>query len=302
MPNILIVDDSAVDRTLAGRLLESEEGAKISFATNGREALEQIEADRPDVIVSDLQMPEVDGLELVAEVRERHPSVPVILMTARGSEEIAAEAIKVGAAGFVPKVSLGTNLRLAVRQLFDAAELDQLNSRLFHSLQNASFHFRLEDDPTLIAPMAEQIQESLRCMPLGEATERIRVAMSVGQALWIAHYHGNLEISLDEQWGDDEFNEQVAKRYESSKRIPRDIQLQTSINPTTATFQVSYDGPPINLEALPDDLKKVVAERSWLSGFVMIPAVMDDVFWDGSTIKLVKHAVKPPEEDELELA
>lgn len=300
MPNILIVDDSAVDRTLAGKLLESEEGARISFAKNGREALEQIEVKRPDVVVSDLQMPEVDGLELVAEVRERHPSIPVILMTARGSEEIAAEAIKVGAAGFVPKVSLGTNLRLAVRQIFDASELDQLNSRLFHSLQNASFHFRLEDDPTLIAPLAEHIQETLRCMPLGEATERIRVAMSVGQALWIAHYHGNLEISLDERWGDDEFNENVAALYDSSERVPRTIELHTTISPDTASFRISYDGPPINLDALPEDLTKVTAERSWLAGFVMIPVVMDEVVWDGSTINLVKRAVEPPEE-QLEL-
>ena len=300
MPNILIVDDSAVDRSLAGKLLEREEGAQISFATNGREALEQIESSRPDVIVSDLQMPELDGLELVAEVRRNHPSVPVILMTARGSEEIAAEAIKVGAAGFVPKVSLGTNLRVAVRQLFDAAELDQLNSRLFHSLQKTDFSFVLQDDPTLIGPLVEHIQETLRCLPLGDANERIRVSMTVGQALWIAHYHGNLGISLNEPWGDIEFNEQAAALRVTPECAERSIELQTTVDATSATFQITYDGAPIDLSELPNDLKQAAAERSWLAGFVMIPVVMDDITWEGSTITLAKHAVAPPE-DQLEL-
>lgn len=94
MPNILIVDDSATDRALAGKLLECGQDVNVTYAEHGREALELIAADRPDLIVSDLQMPEMDGLELVTAVREGYPSVPVILMTAQGSEQIAAEALR----------------------------------------------------------------------------------------------------------------------------------------------------------------------------------------------------------------
>ncbi len=296
MPNILIVDDSAVDRTLAGKLLEREDDVELSFATNGREALDSIEATRPDVIVSDLQMPEMDGLELVAEVRRNYPSVPVILMTAKGSEESATEAIKIGAAGFVPKVSLGTNLRVAVRQLFDAAELDQIHSRLFHSLKATEFSFELRDDPDLIGPLVEQVQETLRCLPLGDASERLRVSIAVGHALWIAHFHGNLEMALNETWSDGDFAERAAaiRREQTSDRS---IQLHAVVNRNQAEFRITHEGAPIELAHLPSDLKKAVAERSWLSGFLMIPVVMDEVTWNDRGITVVKNAVCTSDDD-----
>ena len=92
MPKVLIVDDSPVDRRLAGKLLEkrhdpgapdTETGLTMAYAADGREALAAIEKDRPDVVITDLQMPEMNGLNLVLQVRIRHPLLPVILMTAK---------------------------------------------------------------------------------------------------------------------------------------------------------------------------------------------------------------------------
>ena len=114
MPTILVVDDSATDRGVAGGLLAKDDQNTVAYATNGREALDVVEKEHPDLVVSDLQMPEMDGLELVEAMREDYPMIPVVLMTARGSEEIAAEALRVGAAGYVPKVTLGQNLRATV--------------------------------------------------------------------------------------------------------------------------------------------------------------------------------------------
>ena len=76
MPSVLVVDDSATDRVLAGRLLQLEQDFEISYATNGREALDSVRARVPDVIVSDLQMPDMNGLELVEAMRRDYPAVP----------------------------------------------------------------------------------------------------------------------------------------------------------------------------------------------------------------------------------
>src|SRR5687767_9244295 len=110
MKKILVVDDSPVDQTLVGRLLQKCEGLEPIYADNGREALAAIEREEPDLVLTDLQMPEMDGLALVKAIRKQHSSVPVILMTAFGSEDIAMEALHRGAANYVPKKNLAKDL------------------------------------------------------------------------------------------------------------------------------------------------------------------------------------------------
>ena len=94
MPTVLVVDDSEVDRRIVGGLLEKHGGCVVNYAPDGKAALAQIESAIPDLVLTDLQMPEMNGLELVAAIKGDYPLTPVILMTAQGSEEIAAEALR----------------------------------------------------------------------------------------------------------------------------------------------------------------------------------------------------------------
>lgn len=93
LPTLLVVDDSAIERTLVGGLVKNA-GWQVVFAEDGKHALSQIEIESPDVVLTDLRMPHLDGLQLVKEVRRMQTPIPVILMTGYGSEEIAAEALR----------------------------------------------------------------------------------------------------------------------------------------------------------------------------------------------------------------
>ena len=106
MATILVVDDSAVDRRLVGGLLETDAELEVEYAAHGKEALAKIEYLVLELVVTDLMMPEMDGLELVAAMRSKYPLIPVILMTSKGSEEIAVRALQEGAASYVPKRNL----------------------------------------------------------------------------------------------------------------------------------------------------------------------------------------------------
>ena len=75
MPTVLVVDDSAVDRRLVGRLLEEDAELQLEYAVHGVDALAKMEHVIPDLIVTDLMMPKMDGLELVGVVKCRYPLV-----------------------------------------------------------------------------------------------------------------------------------------------------------------------------------------------------------------------------------
>src|SRR6185437_1261094 len=77
--SILIVDDSSMERHLAGAIVQKIDGWRTLFAADGKEALESLQRQMPDVVLTDMLMPEMDGLELVRAIRSQHPLVPVIL-------------------------------------------------------------------------------------------------------------------------------------------------------------------------------------------------------------------------------
>lgn len=122
MSNILIVDDEQSYRQLLTLVFESD-GHSIRTASNGREAVELVAAEAPDVIVSDVRMPDMDGIEMLRAVRETHADLGVVFMTAHASVESAREAFKLGADDFVTKPFDVEELKLIVKKTLEKQEL-----------------------------------------------------------------------------------------------------------------------------------------------------------------------------------
>ena len=110
MATVLVVDDNPGGPAPGGGTPRQAARAEGPLRRERREALALIQERPPDLVLTDLHMPEMDGLELVVEVRKNFPLVPVILMTAYGSEEIAIQALQKGAASYVPKRNLAQDL------------------------------------------------------------------------------------------------------------------------------------------------------------------------------------------------
>ena len=124
MAKILVVEDSAVDRALLGSILGKNPQWQVEFASDGVEALEWLQARPnalPDVIVTDMQMPRMDGLALVREVRQQTSQIPVVVITSQGSEQYAMEALRVGATSYSPKSMLRSDLQRTVAQIIQMA-------------------------------------------------------------------------------------------------------------------------------------------------------------------------------------
>jgi two-component system response regulator PilR (NtrC family) len=104
-------------------LVFESDGHSIRTASNGREAVELVTEEAPDVIVSDVRMPDMDGIEMLRAVRETHPDLGVVFMTAHASVESAREAFKLGADDFVTKPFDVEELKLIVKKTLEKQEL-----------------------------------------------------------------------------------------------------------------------------------------------------------------------------------
>src|SRR5512146_1885665 len=101
-PLVLIVDDEAPLRRLLDLRMRAL-GCEVVMAETGREALAAVEREAPALVLLDLQMPEMDGLEVLRRLKHDGVELPVIVITAHGSIEAAVEAMKAGAYDFLPK-------------------------------------------------------------------------------------------------------------------------------------------------------------------------------------------------------
>jgi DNA-binding NarL/FixJ family response regulator len=115
---ILVVDDHAVVRRGVRSLLESHEGWKVcGEATTGRDAVDQSRRLRPDVVVMDLSLPELNGLDATRQILKDVPDTEVLVLTMHHSEELARDVLQAGARGFVLKSDADENLIAAVDSL-----------------------------------------------------------------------------------------------------------------------------------------------------------------------------------------
>ncbi len=118
MANILIVDDEQSYRQLLTLVFE-QEGNNIRTAMNGRQAIEALQAEPADVVISDVKMPDMDGIQMLRALRETLPEIGVVLMTAFASVDTAREAFKLGADDFITKPFDVEELKLIVKKIIE---------------------------------------------------------------------------------------------------------------------------------------------------------------------------------------
>jgi len=129
MEKILVVDDNQDNLELIGHLLEHE-GIKYAFATSGIEALVKLEKEPYALVMTDLMMPRMNGIQLLEKIKDSWTETQVIIITAHGSVKTAVEAIKKGAYSYILKPFEPEDLILEVRKVMDFVRIKRENSNL----------------------------------------------------------------------------------------------------------------------------------------------------------------------------
>jgi DNA-binding NarL/FixJ family response regulator len=191
---IVIVDDHDLAREGLQDMLADETDIKVvGEATNGREALAICSRVRPDLVLMDVRMPEMDGLEATRAIKQEYPKISVLILTMHENPDYLLEALKAGAAGYVLKDALQHEVTTAVRQVLagESPLNPELAARLLRRLAveegergGPSRGIRERREGPYIEPLTPREQEVMELMKLGHTNRKIaqQLVISPGTA------------------------------------------------------------------------------------------------------------------------
>lgn len=299
MVSILIVDDSAIDRQLMDGLLSKESDFDVWTAESATDALEQMRQGMIDIVVTDLQMPEADGLSLVRSINETYSDTPSILVTAHGSEAIASAALEEGAAGYVSKTEIAQKLVETIRNVWLLMQSERSYEKLAQHTLKTEFKFELDNDASLIPALVDLTQQTMKGIADCESLERLRVAVCLEQALLNALYHGNLEVGhsfsipAGDELPDDDLRNLLQERFNDPKYNNRKIKVLVQIKRLRISFIVRDDGKGFDWRQ-----KEEINEGG--RGLVLMRHFMDEVKFNeqGNEVTMIRYlGVKRHESD-----
>jgi len=290
--HILVVDDSPTQLRQIQFLLERE-GFVVQSAGDGVQAIAAIENNMPMLVVTDLQMPEMNGLELVASVKQTIPSLPVILTTSQGSEEIASQALKAGAASYVPKRELNDTLIPVLQQVMAVNKAAKAVPAVAQNAVESTITLEVTNDEGQIPDIISRLELPMVELDLFDEGERMQIAMALDEALLNAMIHGNLEVSSELRQNDDgaPYVNMIAQRKEETPYKDRKVTIKLEATNEQITFTIRDDGPGFDAAALRDPTDPENIERAGGRGLLLINAFMDEVSHNevGNEIRMTKR-------------
>ncbi|HON18686.1 MAG TPA: sigma-54 dependent transcriptional regulator [Salinivirgaceae bacterium] len=183
MTNILVVDDETSIRNTLKEILEYE-GFNVILSADGQEALEQINDNPIDIVLCDIKMPGMDGIELLERILQNHPDIPVIMISGHGNVDTAVEAIKKGAFDYISKPLDLNRLLVTIRNALDRSELiqetRQLKKKINHNWEIVG------KSPAII-----RVKEMIERVAPTEARVLITGENGTGKELVARHLHNN---------------------------------------------------------------------------------------------------------------
>ena len=220
----------------------------------------------------------MDGLALVRAIRKEHPQVPVILMTAHGSEDVAMEALRVGATDYVPKQRLAQELPAILARTLWTATSGNRRRLCLRSLVRRESEFELGNDPDVLPPLLEFLQDEMTQLDRWDSAELMRITIALDEALRNALFHGNLEVSSELREEDDRrFHELARQRAAQAPYRDRRIRIRIAHGPDQSRFVIRDEGPGFDTSRADRPIEPEDLLRPSGRGLLLMKSFMDSV-------------------------
>ncbi len=300
MSSILLVEDSPTQAMQIKLLLESASHS-VTCCEDGTEALDHLQSGTNELVVTDLELPTMNGLDLIKKMQADFPQIPVVLVTGQGSERLAAEALRAGATAYVPKSLVDDLLLGTVEDVLGVMRTDRSYAELIDCTVENRLVFELPSRPRLLTTAIDLTMQLAAGMQLLSGVDRYRVSTALQHAASNAIYRGNLELTRG-QWqqtsaeenGDDAHDPIVAERMHSKPYSSRKIHFDARLMRDLIRIVIRDEGPGFKVSELSsaNDPQSMSAESG--RGLVLIRNFMDKVSFNsaGNEITLIKHCVQ----------
>ncbi len=234
---VLVVDDDPVTLECLGETVKLL-GLNVLAASDGAEALKLFEEHQPNLVVTDVRMPNMDGLSLTHQLKVRCPDCPVIIVTGYGDESTAVAALKAGACDYLHKPFQISELKNTLDRALSLIRAEGMESQSLKSLGKLTWSFEMENDlenlggilTVMLKPVEVWLPESAQ----------LHVRMGLQELLINAIEHGNLGISAVEKQ-EALMNDTYEALLDSRRHMPiyaaRRVTVWMENNPSHHTFQ-----------------------------------------------------------------
>ena len=193
---VLVVDDEGANRYSVSKTLQRV-GYLVSEASNGEDALEMIDGQDFDVVLTDIRMPGIDGVELLRRIKEQTPDAIVILMTGFASLGTAVESLRLGAHDYLIKPSSSTDIRQSVARGVDRSRNLRRRRKLLDTIKNDVFELTRADRAAASAALDTSPPDDLdETIYSGATPEQNANSMQLGP---LTVHTGRYQISVDDK-------------------------------------------------------------------------------------------------------
>ncbi len=288
---ILIVEDDTSSRIFLENML-AENGYQYRSAINGLDGLSVFKEFQPDLVISDIQMPVMDGLEMIEKIFEQNPETIIIITTVLGSQDNSIKAFHLGASNYLKKPVEAMNLLPLLKKYKAILGSKSSNTTPLGNILYKKFRIVFKTDIKKIPQIVDRLLIETVCNL--NNNDRINTELGLVELITNAFEHGNLEISLKDKTKALENNQLEAlyqSKMEDERLASRGITIDFTKDKTGCEWEITDDGNGFDWENLPDptaaeNIMELNGRGIFISSFLF-----DEIEYSGkgNTVRVKKY-------------
>lgn len=253
---VLVVEDDFASRSYLEVILKKE-GHDFRSADNGKDGLEIFKEYNPELVLSDINMSQMNGLQLLEQIKRIKPDAIIIMLTAFNSEEYVVEAMKLGANNYLKKPVLKNNLVSLLRKYASIIQSRKSEKKIQGFVKKHSFQIVFKSNVEIIPSIVNYLVSEIE----GVFPEEVQldIKLGIGELLLNAVEHGNLEISFLEKSNaiqNDMLQQLYYERLSDSDLRKRTVTIDFALNEEWCEWTITDEGDGFDPTSIPNPISE----------------------------------------------